>query len=203
MLSWLSTLAGWPSESPVADPLPDDRLVALAQADRRAFAALYDRYLEPVYGYCYRLLGRREAAEDAASQTFCNALQALPRYRSGSFRAWLFTIAHNVVVDAQRKQHPEDTLTAAGEPMDRAPSPEEWALAAEERRFLQAVLARLPADQRRLVELRLAGLSGAEIAALMGRSPAAIKQLQFRAMERLRALLRPRAGSEEVRDGDK
>jgi RNA polymerase sigma-70 factor (ECF subfamily) len=54
---------------------------------------------------------------------------------------------------------------------------------------VRALLAHLPADQRRIVELRLAGLTGVEIARALGRSEGAVKMLQFRAVARLRALL--------------
>lgn len=67
--------------------------------------------------------------------------------------------------------------------MDAALTPEEEALAAE---HCQALLALLPDDQRSVVELRLAGLTGAEIANVLGRSVGAIKALQFRAIARLR-----------------
>jgi hypothetical protein len=71
---------------------PDDAaLVAAARVDPTAFAPLYARYLPPVYRYCYRRLGTSAAAEDATSEVFVKALAALPRFRAGSFRSWLFT----------------------------------------------------------------------------------------------------------------
>lgn len=180
-----------------AGDCPDDAaLVAAAQADPRAFAALYRRYVEPVYRYCARRLADPAEAEEATSQIFCQALAALPAYRAGSFRSWLFTIAHNVVADHWRRRRPTEPLAAAGDPPDDTGTPEEIVLAAEERRAVRALLDRLPADQRRVVELRLAGLSGREIAASLGRSAPAVKMLQFRAVTRLRALLaaRPEGG---------
>lgn len=170
---------------------PDEVLVARARLDRRAFAPLYRRYLDPVYRYCYRCLGSREAAEDATAQVFCNALAALPRFKDGSFRAWLFAIAHNAVVDAARRGRSVSVQPLA-EGFDRgdgAPTPEEEVLGAERAGTLRALLARLPEDQRRVVELRLAGLKGTEIAQVLGRSRAAVKMLQFRAIARLRHLL--------------
>ncbi|CAA9547393.1 MAG: RNA polymerase ECF-type sigma factor [uncultured Thermomicrobiales bacterium] len=175
-----------------ANPVPPDdeaAQIALAREDRRAFAPLYARYAVPVYRYCYRRLGSHEAAEDATAQTFALAIAALPRFRGGPFRAWLFTIAHNVVVDAHRRRRPALALDSVAEPTDAAPSPEDHALAAEETRSVQAVLARLPPDQRRVVELRLAGLTGPEIARVLGKRPGAVKSAQFRAYGRLRRLL--------------
>ena len=176
------------------EELDDAAVVARARSDPRAFAPLYARYLDPVYRYCYRRLGSREAADDATGAVFAKALAALPAYRDGSFRAWLFAIAHNVVADVHRRRRPEGPLAAAGDPADGAPTPEEAALAADERRTVRALLATLPADQRRVLELRLAGLTGAEIAAVLDRSPGAVKMLQLRAMTRLRLDRRVIAG---------
>ena len=176
------------STDPSQAAVGDAALVAPAVRDRRAFAPLYARYAEPVYRYCYRRLGTKEAAEDATSVVFTKALAALPTFRGGSFAAWLFTIAHNVVVNATRRR-PDLPLDAAGGYGDPSSdgSPEETALVADDRGLLRAMLAALPDDQRRVVELRLAGLTGAEIAETLGRSIASIKMLQLRALKQLRS----------------
>jgi RNA polymerase sigma-70 factor (ECF subfamily) len=181
-------------------------LVAAAQADPRALAPLYARYFDPVYRYCRRRLGDRDAAADAAGQVFAKALAALPRYRDrgergGSFRAWLFAIAHNTITDGFRARPPDAPLAAAAFLADgaRERSPEEAALAAETRRSLHDVLAGLPVDQRRVVELRLAGLTGPEIAAALGKNLGAVKIAQHRAFARLRVLLADEAPGEGVR----
>jgi RNA polymerase sigma factor (sigma-70 family) len=126
----------------------ESELVARAQRDRGAFGPLYARYAERVYRYCYRRLESREAAEDATSLVFTRALAALPDYRGGSFAAWLFAIAHNVVVNAARRR-PDLPLETAGDLVDAASggSPEALALIAEDERTLQALLAGLPPDQ--------------------------------------------------------
>lgn len=172
-----------------ADEAEDAALVAAARRDRRAFAPLYRRYVDPVYRYCHRRLGSREAAEDVTSLVFARALVALPGYRDGSFRGWLFTIAHHAVVDALRARRPEVPTEAAAATPDPAPTPEEAVLTAETGRSLRAVLARLSPDQRQVVELHLAGLNGREIAALLGRSHPAVRSVQSRAVSRLRELL--------------
>jgi RNA polymerase sigma-70 factor (ECF subfamily) len=179
---------------PILGAGPEEaELVARAQRDPRAFAPLYDRYAEPVYRYCHRRLGEPEAAADVTALVFTRAIAALDRYREGSFRSWLFTIAHNAITDAfrARASRPEAPLDAAAELPDpaRAAAPEEAALAAEARRSLLGALARLPDDQRRIVELRLAGLTGPEIAAVLGRSVGAVKIAQHRAYSRLRTIL--------------
>jgi len=179
-----------PAPAPSVDAPVDDEavLVARARRDRAAFGPLYARYADRVYRYCHRRLGTREAAEDATSLVFAKALAGLAGFRGGSFPAWLFAIAHNVCLNAVRRR-PDLPLAAAGDPPDPAStgSPETLALAAEAERDLRALLAALPPDQRRVLELRLAGLAGAEIAAAMGRSLASVKMLQVRALASLRA----------------
>jgi RNA polymerase sigma-70 factor (ECF subfamily) len=174
-------------------------LVAHARRDRRAFAALYDRYVPAVYGYCYHRLGSREAAEDATSLIFAKALAALPSQRGSSFRSWLFGIAHHVVADTYTGQRTDLPLEVAWAVSDPAPSPEGAALAGEAHRALTAALTQLPPDQRQVVELRLAGLTSLEIGQALGRSRGAVDVAQHRAVRRLRTLLGADAPTEEVR----
>jgi RNA polymerase sigma-70 factor (ECF subfamily) len=165
--------------------LDDASLVARARHDYAAFAPIYDRHFAGVYGYCYRLLGSQEAAEDAAQQVFAQALAALPRYQeTGRFRSWLYAIAHHIVSEqrAVRRHNPLDEEPGLHDP---GRTPEEEVLHALERGDLHEAISRLPADQRRVIELRLAGLKGREIAAELGRSHEAIRMLQLRALDRL------------------
>jgi RNA polymerase sigma-70 factor, ECF subfamily len=173
-------------------PEPDADLVSRALNDRAAYGVLFDRYAESVYRYCCRRLGDRSAAEDATSQVFTKVLQALPSYHARertSFAAWLFVIAHNVAADAVRRNRPHDPLDPAWDEVDLGPSVEETVVAMEEAHSVRGLLQRLPADQRRAMELRLAGLTGPEIATVLGRSHRAVKMLQFRAIGTLRTLL--------------
>lgn len=166
----------------------DVALVAAAVRDRAAFAPLYRRHVDGVYRFCYRRLGNREDTEDATGQVFAKALAALPGYRGGSFRAWLFAIADRHTLDRLRARRSEAPLEAAENVPDAGASPEDAALAADARRRLRRRLARLTPDQRRVVELRLSGLDGDEIAAATGRTRNAVDALQFRAIARLRRL---------------
>jgi RNA polymerase sigma-70 factor, ECF subfamily len=174
---------------------PDDTgvddavLVAAAQRDPRAFEPLYARYADPVYRYCWRRLGDADAAADATSLIFIKALAALPRYRAGSFRSWLFSIAHNTVVDRLRSTRHDAPFDPAFDPVDPAPGPEELALAGDAGRQVRSLLGRLSTDQRHVVELRLAGLTDREIAAALGRNLPAVRMLQTRAVARLRTLM--------------
>jgi RNA polymerase sigma-70 factor (ECF subfamily) len=180
-------------ERPVTDGQSDAVLVARARGDRESFAALYDRYFDPIYRYCFVRLGSAERAEDAAHQVFVRALEAVDRYReAGRFRSWLFTIAHNVVATELAARSPSVFIAMMDSVVDSAAGPEADALDAVERQALRAALIRLPTDQRQAIELRLAGLTGREIAHELGRSHEAIKMLQQRALAHLRAELAAR-----------
>jgi RNA polymerase sigma-70 factor, ECF subfamily len=176
-------------ETWAVDAFDDAELVARAQADRQAFALLYRRYLDPIHRYCYRRLGSREAAEDATSLVFAKALASLPAYRAGSFRSWLFAIAHHVITDDLRARRVVAELDAAVELTDRGATPEEVAMAADATSAVVRLLAHLSPGQRRVVELRLAGLTGREVAEVLGCSLGAVKSAQVRAYTRLRDLL--------------
>jgi RNA polymerase sigma-70 factor (ECF subfamily) len=180
----------------------DAELVSQAQRDQHEFAVLYRQYLPQVYRYCYRRLGTREAAEDATSQIFAQALAALPRFedRGGSFRSWLFTIAHNVVTDEGRRMRPTLSLDVAGAVATPTPAPDELVIRAEEQQTIAALLRELPPTQRQVLELRMAGLTGVEIAGVLGRSHGAIRKLQYRTLRRLRDRLRTTDGQKEARD---
>lgn len=180
----------------------DAALVTAARADPRAFTVLYERYLGPIYRYCFTRLGNREAAEDATSETFLKALTALPHYHHDVFVAWLFQIAHNVVIDLHRRQRPTAPLESAAEPCDSDPSPENRAIAAADAATLRAALGHLSDEQRAVIELQIAGWSHQEIAAATGKSTAAVKMLRFRALARLKTFLvpDPESASREVPD---
>jgi RNA polymerase sigma-70 factor (ECF subfamily) len=175
---------------PAADAA-DELLVAAAQrGDPRAFALLYDRYQDPVLRFCFFRLGTWDEAGDAAQQVFTDALGSLPRFRDrdDAFRSWLFRIAHNEVADRHRRRarRADADLDEAAEFVDPAPSPEALAVAADEGRAVRAMLARLPREQRAVSELRLAELSGPEIAHVLGISHDAVRKAQSRAVARLR-----------------
>jgi RNA polymerase sigma-70 factor (ECF subfamily) len=163
-------------------------LVAAARTDPAAFAALYRRHVDPVYRFCYRRFGAKEPAEDATAQVFMKALMGLDGFRGGSFQGWLFVIASHVVADEGRTARPNAPLAAAADIIDSAPGPEEEVVRAEAVGAVRAVLGRLPGEQRRVLELRLAGLNSAEIAVASGRSHGTVRNLQHRTMVRLREL---------------
>ena len=174
-------------------PDPDLADVLAAQRDRSAFGALYRRYVDRVYGYCFYLLGDHHDAEDATERTFLAAMDAIGRYRDtgATFRAWLFTIAHNQLANALRSRARQRTapLDSVAEP--RADDdPAGLVGLAEETRRLRTALESLAEDRRQVVVLRFVdGLSAREIGEVLGRSEGAVRVLQHRALRDLAATL--------------
>ena len=170
--------------------MPD---VRAAQLDRAAFGALYRRYLDRVYGYSFYLLGDHHDAEDVTERTFVAALAAIDGFRDegATFRAWLFRIAHNQLANAlrSRRRHPAASLDAVPEPVSHA-DPAGFLGAAEDTRGLRWALEQLSNDRRQVVVLRFVdGLSAREIGSVLGRSEAAVRVLQHRALRQLAGLL--------------
>lgn len=172
-----------------AAPGGDAALVFAAHAEPKAFAAIYDKYIDSVYRYCDRRLRNREAAEDATSQIFEKAFVSLPRFREGSLQAWLFTIAHNVVIDQYRRNHVDQPLEVAQLVPDSATTPEEAAITGDTAQTVRRLVELLTPEQREVIELRLAGLNGNEIMQVLQINRDVLGSRTFRAMAKMRDAL--------------
>jgi RNA polymerase sigma-70 factor (ECF subfamily) len=166
------------------DEADERALVEAAQGDPARFAPLYEAHFDRVYAYVVRRVRDRQDAEDLTSEVFRRALAGLPRFewRGAPFGAWLIRIAANAVADRWQRQRKRRDLEQH-EP-DKEPSGEDL-----ERRVLLFGLVRLlPEDQRRVIHMRFVEQKTVrEIALELGRSEGAVKQLQFRGLEGLRA----------------
>jgi RNA polymerase sigma-70 factor, ECF subfamily len=165
----------------------DERLlIEAAQKDPSRFAELYDDNFERVYAYIARRVHDRSAAEDLTSEVFHQAFTNLGQFewRGVRFAAWLLRIAANAVVDRWKRAAKEQGSPAADEPDAGEIDLEE----VEQRARLFRLVKRLPTDQRRVIEMRFSEeKSIREIAQELKRSEGAVKQLQFRALQNLRA----------------
>lgn len=167
------------------------------RGDRRAFAELYNQYIDKIYRYVYYRVGQSSDAEDITSQTFLKAWDAIGDYewRDHPFGAWLFRIAHNLVVDYHRARRDVVSLDDATPQLESKASRDnlrpEGVLAtmlASDR--IRRALSRLTEEQQQVLILRFfEGLSTGETALLMGKRRGAIRGLQFRALAALRELL--------------
>jgi len=182
---------------------PDEHLVSLSKdGNLAAFNSLVDRYQALVFTLCYRLIGERTAAEDAAQEAFLSAYRALHQFKGGSFRSWLLRIAANAARDELRRRMrriPARSLAAetdddhAIDPPDPGADP---AAALDDRSLgpaLEAALRSLPPDQREVILLAdVHGFQYEEIAAATGVAMGTVKSRLFRARERLRRALEHR-----------
>jgi RNA polymerase sigma-70 factor (ECF subfamily) len=156
------------------------------------FQTMYDDYRNDILRYCRYRLPTDQDAEDATQEIFLHAYRALPGWqeRGAQERAWLFSIAHNEVVDRYRAdaRKPQTALDDALLLHDQSPSPEQRAVTTGDLDEALRLLGKLSDDQRRVMELRLVGLSGAEIAGVLGKPHATVRKLQERALHRLTEL---------------
>jgi len=164
------------------------RLVEASQRQPRRFAKLYERYFDRVYAFALTRTRDRASAEDVTAETFRVALENLSRFewRGVPFSAWLFRIAANAAADYFKRVSRETTL-----PDDLNAADESWEarlIEVETRARLFELVERLPGDQRSVLVMRFGQeMSTKEVAAEMRRSEGAVKLLQHRAMETLRA----------------
>ncbi len=174
------------------------RLIEAAQSDPARFGEVYEHYFALVYAYVTRRVRNRDEAEDLTAEVFRKALASLPRFkwRGAPFAAWLFRIASNMIADRSKRVAREVPLDEAGatERGRRAQigkgadtSQQKDLEDSERRALLFRLVDELAEDQCRVLVMRFAEeKSIREIAAALGRSEGAVKQLQFRALENLR-----------------
>jgi RNA polymerase sigma-70 factor (ECF subfamily) len=159
----------------------DALAVAQALAEPAAFGILYERYGVRVYRYLRAKTASDEEAADLTQTVFLRAFASLRGYRSNRapFVAWLFRIARNVSIDAHRRRQRAVAGEASGwlRPSSEFLDPVEMAIRRERLDRLRLLLADLDPSKRDLLMLRFsAGLSSAEIAAIVGKSEAAVKK---------------------------
>ena len=157
------------------------------EGDADAFGALYDRFQPEIVRYLTYRLRNAEAAEDLAQQVFLKAWQAIPRYedRGVPFKAWLYRMAHNQMVDYFRSRRPTTDLEGVDLPVES--EAEQRMLVQETHDQLRDALGRLSEDHREVLTLRfLLEKSAREAGEIMGRKEVTIRGLQMRALQALR-----------------
>jgi len=157
-----------------------------------ALAALYDEYYDKIARYIFVRIGDRAEAEDMAGEVFLKALQSLDSYKERGIpmHAWLFKIAHNLVVDylrqaAKRKTVPIDTVDVAAVSDPQAIVEINMQLAG-----VAKALDQLTPAQRQVIELRFfGGLTSEEASRILNKSSGAVREMQSAAIRQLRKLL--------------
>lgn len=177
----------------MSDPATLEWVQAALQGDQDAFAEIVLAYQDAVYNLCYRMLGERGEAEDAAQEAFLRAYLNLARYDAErSFKTWILSIASNYCIDRLRRRRlqwmsldDEPTADSLALSSDE-PEPEPATLTKERSAAIQSLLDELSPDYRAAVVLRYwYDYSYAEIADMMDTTESAVKSRLFRARQAL------------------
>lgn len=180
----------------------DDLIRRARQRDSAAFEALVEIYSPRLYGYFYRLTGRREDAEDLLQEVFVRVVRMIGRYEHDNrFDAWLFRIATNLVRDRVRRQRRSADAGASGggqdEPGileevadDEVDRPDDVLETTEQADRLQWALKQLPEAEREVILLRhFSQMSFREVAEAMGTPLGTALARAHRGLARLRRLM--------------
>jgi len=155
-------------------------------------AGLYREYYDKIARYACVHIGNRADAEDIAGEVFLKAIESLKSYekRGIPMQAWLFKIAHNLVVDYLRKMSKRKTVDIDNITIRSDDRPETIAEVNIEIERTKKAMQQLTRDQREVLSLRFFGeLTSKETASLMGKSDGSVREMQRAAISRLRSLL--------------
>jgi RNA polymerase sigma-70 factor (ECF subfamily) len=155
--------------------LGDEDLISLVEAnDAQAFAVLYDRHSRAAYSLAYRMMGKRQAAEDLVQDAFLKVWRAAGSYRAerGSVQTWLLSIVHNRGIDQLRSlashRRTQDRIEASAPKSQPSEAfAESWRNSQSEQ--VREALKTLPPEQLKILELAyFSGYTHVEIAKLLG-----------------------------------
>lgn len=178
----------------------EDLMLRFGRGDAAAFEALYQRHESRLFRYLFRQLRNQAGADDVMQDVWFAVARSAPRYQpSAKFTTWLFTLAHNRMIDVLRKQRPQQSLDQADDeaealrerlPADGREEPERRASREEQAEALIDAVARLPADQRDAFLMQTEGeLSLEEIAQATGANFETVKSRLRYARAKLKTLL--------------
>lgn len=175
--------------SPVDEHEFESVLAAAQSGAEWAWERLFEGLHAQLVGY-FRMNGARDP-ENLAGDVFLRAARAIGRFEGteGKFRSWMFTIAHNRLVDERRRGHqyvyPSDDIDPGADPGDV----EDRAVGRIDAAWVADVFAQLTDEQRSVLFMRIVSqLSIQEIAEVMGKRPGAIKALLLRGLRRARKI---------------
>ena len=168
----------------------------VAAREREAFEELYGRYARSVLGLALRRLGDRGRAEDSVQEVFAAVWRSASSYdrARGPGGAWLYTIARNAIVDAQRRR-PAPTVADPPELVSPSATPDEEAEASWNAWRVHRALETLPEHERAVIDLAyFSGLSQSEVAEFLGIPLGTVKTRTRSGLARLAETLSPEGG---------
>jgi len=163
------------------------------QGDQQAFGQLYEMYADRIYRYLFFRTSSEMIAEDLMCDVFFKAWMALPDFvmekESVNFKAWLYRIAHNTLIDYRRTRKTEISIEQLG---DAKSGGEKLEKTVEDRQELSLLFENLNTldelSRQVLVNRFVAGLSHREVASLLGLQENNIRVIQYRAIKKMREL---------------
>lgn len=174
-------------------PQEDQTVKKAIRGDRHAFGQLYDAYMDSIYRFIYLRVEDQQTAEDIAASVFLKAWEKLEDYqlRGVPFRAWLFRIARNAVIDHYRTRKEVAPLEAVVNTYDEgAVSVSEKVGTRLEAEKIVTLMNQLTEDQRNVLSLKLVhGLNTQEVAKALGKRQGAVRALQMRGLQALAKLM--------------
>ncbi len=162
------------------------------RANEAKLASLYEEYYDKIARYAYVRIGDRTEAEDIAEEVFLKALQSLKSYeeRGIPMQAWLFRIAHNLVVDHLRKTTKHKTVPIDTVQVETDENPVTTAEKNIEVERVTKAMKQLTKEQREVLGLRFfGGLTSKETGSILNKRDGTVREMQRAAMEKLRKLL--------------
>jgi RNA polymerase sigma-70 factor (ECF subfamily) len=162
--------------------------------EKEAFSRVYTEYYSPIYKYLFVRTHNKELTEDLTQDVFLKAYKSLSSFKStgSSPLAYFYTIARNTLIDFRRKRN-IDTVTdediferIKDTSHDAEKNPEDAAIHSEDSRKIHEYIHKLTEEQREIITLKfMNGLENKEIAEITGKTEAAIRQMQVRALRTL------------------
>ena len=170
----------------------DDQMVLAAKADRKHFAALYNKYYEPVARFVYQRTSTKDEAMDITQQVFMQAMIALDKYESRGFpfSSWLYRIAINEVNNRYRKSKKERVINVDDSSLLNVISEINESYSEEKEEALLNAIQELDEDEIQLLEMRFFEKRPfKEMAEIKDSTESAIKMKVYRLLEKLKAIM--------------
>ena len=155
-------------------------------------AEVYDEYAPALYRYTYRLLGHQSTAQEIVADTFIRLLTALKNGNGPKKNpsAWLYRVAHNLVVDHYRRSPPLEPVPIDSVQISQPDDKADEVLRQEKAVYVRQALWKLTTLQQQVIVLKfLEGMDNEEVSKTMGKTVGSVKALQHRALTSLRRIM--------------
>jgi RNA polymerase sigma-70 factor (ECF subfamily) len=155
-------------------------------------AGLFDEYYSKIARYAFVRVRNRTEAEDIAAEVFLKALHSLESYKEQGIpmQAWLFRIAHNLVVDHFRKTAKKKTIPIDSVQIESVTDPVRTTEMNIELARVNKAMEQLTAAQREVIRLRFfGGFTSKEVGQILNKADGAVREMQRAATQSLRNLL--------------